>query len=106
LKSARIDPTEYENKTIITVAPMEQTVSITYDYDNDGVPDKTQYTYETFTQNTQLARFDANKDGLSPHEFVNMTMADVDSDRSGGIDVTEWRNAYIAFIKPPVPVSN
>ena len=93
-----LDNTEFERNAIITVVPMEKTTTITYDYNNDGVADKTQYSYETFMQNTQLARFDKNKDGLSPYAFVNKkSFADVDTNHDGTLDLLEWRNTYIAM---------
>ena len=98
--SGAVDSTEFEYKSVITVAPMEKMTTISYDYDNNGVADKTQYTFEKFTQDTQLARFDKNKDGLSPHEFVEKTFAEIDADHNGGTDLVEWRNVYIGRIVP------
>jgi hypothetical protein len=98
--SGAVDSTEFEFKSVITVAPMEKMTTISYDYDNNGVADKTQYTFEKFTQDTQLARFDKNKDGLSPHEFVEKTFAEIDADHNGGTDLVEWRNVYIGRIVP------
>jgi len=99
-----IDATEYENKAILTVVPMEKTTTITYDFDNDGIADRTQSTSETFSQNTQLARFSTNPNGLSPREFVDKPFAFVDMDSIGGVDRTEWKNAYIYKVAP-VPVN-
>ena len=98
--SGAIDKTEFEFKSVLTVAPMEKTTTISYDYNNDGVADKTQYTFETFTQDTQLARFDKNKDGLSPHDFIEKMFDDVDTDHNGSIVLMEWRNAYMSKIVP------
>ena len=98
--SGSISPTEYEAKSVITVAPMEKMTTITYDYNNDGIPDKTQYTFEKFTQDTLLSRFDKNKNGLSPHEFLDKPFAEIDTDHSGGIELMEWRNAYMSGIAP------
>ena len=98
--SGAVDSTEFEYKSVLTVAPMEKMTTISYDYDNNGVSDKTKYTFEKFTQDTQLARFDKNKDGLSPHEFVEKTFSDIDADHNGGTDLMEWRNAYMSRIVP------
>lgn len=100
--SGAIDSTEFEFKSVITVAPMEKMTTISYDYDNNGVADKTMYTFEKFTQDTQLAKFDKNKDGLSPHEFVEETFGQIDTDHNGGTDLVEWRNAYMTKIVPVV----
>lgn len=96
--SGAIEPAEFDFRSVLTVAPMEKTTAWSYDYDNDGVADNTQYTFQTFTQDTQLARFDQNKDGLSPHEFVDKTLAAIDTDGNNRIDLTEWRTAYMARI--------
>jgi hypothetical protein len=98
-----IDSKEFADRTILTVVPMEKQTTITYDFDNDGSADKTQTTYETFTQETQLARFGTNPSGLSPREFLDKPYAVVDTDGSGGVDLPEWKNAYI-FRIAPVPV--
>lgn len=96
--SGAIEPSEFEYRSVLTVAPMEKTTSFSFDYDNDGVIDTTQYTVQTFMQDTQLARFDQNKDGLSPNEFVGKALAAIDSDNNNRIDLTEWRTAYMARI--------
>ena len=101
--SGVIDASEYDFKAILTVVPMEATTTVSYDYNNDGIADSTQYTYDVFMQNTQLARFDKNKDGLTAHEFVEKPMTEADTDGSGSIDLAEWRNAYMTRITP-VPV--
>ncbi|MDI1227647.1 MAG: hypothetical protein PSY14_08185 [bacterium] len=96
--SGAIDNAEYDNKSVLTVAPMEKLTTLTYDYDNDGTADKTQYTFETFTKDTQLARFDLNKDGLSPAEFIGKPLAEIDTDKNGRIELMEWRGAYMSKI--------
>jgi hypothetical protein len=98
--SGSIDSAEYAFKSVLTVAPMEKTTVISYDYDNDGIADKTQYTFDKFTQDTQLARFDKNKDGLSPREFIDKTLTDIDTDNNHRIELMEWRNAYMSRIMP------
>ena len=98
--SGALEPEEYKNKSLLTVVPMEKTVTITYDFNNDGIPDKTVTTAETFMQETQLAKFDKNKDGLSPEEFVGLPFEDVDADHDGKVDLAEWRNAYINMVSP------
>jgi hypothetical protein len=93
-----LDNIEFDRKAVLTVAPMEKETVITYDIDGDGTPEKTDYTYETFVQYTQLARFDANRDGLSPHEFTNreFIVADINNDKA--VDMTEWKASYIASL--------
>lgn len=98
--SGALEPEEYKNKSMLTVVPMEKTVTVTYDFNNDGIPDKTVNTAETFMQETQLAKFDKNKDGLSPEEFVSLPFEDADMDRDGKVDLAEWRSAYINMVNP------
>lgn len=95
-----IDAAEYENKAILTVVPMQKETTITYDFDNDGVADRTQIASETFSQNTQLSRFGSSPNGLSPHDFIDRTFSAVDKDASGSVDRTEWADAYIFKIAP------
>jgi hypothetical protein len=98
--SGALEPSEYEIKSLLTVVPMEKETTITYDFNNDGIADKAQTTVETFMQETNLAKFDAFKDGLSPHEFVGLTFAEVDTNLNAGIDLAEWRSAYMTRIAP------
>jgi hypothetical protein len=98
--SGALEPAEYESKSLVTVVPMEKETTISYDFNNDGIADAEQTTMQTFMQETQLARFDDFKDGMSPHEFVAMSFADADADRDGGIDIDEWRTAYMTRIAP------
>ena len=98
--SGALEPAEYESKSLLTVVPMEKETTITYDFNNDGIADKKQTTVETFMQETNLAKFDAFKDGLSPHEFVGMTFIEADNNLNSGIDLAEWRTAYMTHIAP------
>lgn len=93
-----IDNNEYERRAVITVMPMEKNTSVSYDFDGDGNTDVTKHTYETFTRDTLLTRYDANRDGLSPHEFMDMYFneADVNNDRM--VDLKEWQGSYITSI--------
>jgi hypothetical protein len=93
-----IDNVEYEKRSVLTVAPVEEETTIVYDFDNDGLPDKIQRTFDTFLKETQLARFDRNKDGLSPHEFTGKSFLNMDVDKSKAIELAEWRGAYISSI--------
>jgi hypothetical protein len=100
--SGGLEPAEYDAKSMLTVVPMEKETTITYDFNNDGIPDKTVTTAETFMQETQLARFDKFKDGLSPREFVNLPFEAVDANHDGTVDLAEWRVAYINMVNPTV----
>lgn len=90
-----IDNIEYERRAVVTVLPMEKNTVVSYDFDGDGLADKTQYTQETFSRETLLTRFDANKDGLSPHEFMDMHFNEADVNNDKVVDEKEWRGSYI-----------
>jgi Ca2+-binding EF-hand superfamily protein len=100
--SGALDNAEYSNKSLLTVVPMEKETTISYDFNNDGIPDKTVTTAETFMQETQLAKFDTFKDGMSPEDFVGKSLTEVDTDGSGTVDLAEWRDAYMTRIAPAI----
>jgi hypothetical protein len=93
-----IDNKEFERRAVVTVLPMERNTVISYDFDGDGRPDETKYTYQTFMQDTLLSRFDANKDGLSPHEFTNRFFNEADINNDHAVDLKEWQGSYTAAI--------
>ena len=93
-----IDNNEYERRAVVTVVPVEKTTKVSYDFDGDGKPDVTKYTYETFLQDTMLTRFDKNRDGLSPHEFTGLYFNEADVNHDHAIDLKEWEGTYIASI--------
>jgi hypothetical protein len=90
-----IDNIEYERRAVVTVLPMEKNTVVSYDFDGDGLADKTQYTQETFSRDTLLTRFDSNKDGLSAHEFMDMHFNEADVNNDKVVDEKEWRGSYI-----------
>lgn len=93
-----IDNVEYERPSVLTVVPMGTTTRISYDFDNDGLSDRTVYSYDSFMKYTTLARFDRNGNGLSPHEFAGMSFLEADVDNSRAIEMKEWQGTYIASI--------
>lgn len=90
-----VDNIEYERRAVATVLPMEKNTVVSYDFDGDGLADKTQYTQETFSRDTLLTRFDSNKDGLSPHEFMDMHFNEADVSNDKVVDLKEWQGSYI-----------
>lgn len=93
-----IDNNEFERRAVVTIMPIEKNTVVSYDFDGDGVADKTQYTYESFTRDTLLTRFDKNRDGLSPREFMGTDFMAADIDNDKFVDLKEWRGSYIASI--------
>ncbi|MDE1153316.1 MAG: hypothetical protein PW788_12330 [Micavibrio sp.] len=93
-----IDNNEYERPAVLTIAPVAKTTTVTYDFNNDGIPDKQVVTEQQFMEKTQLSRFDKNGNGLSPHEFTGKYFNQVDVDKSKVIEMKEWQGVYIASI--------
>ncbi len=93
-----IDNNEFERPAVLTVSPMEKMTKVTYDFDNDGIADKQEVTYEKFLEYTQLSRFDKNNNGLSAHEFTDKHFNIVDVDNSKVIEKKEWEGVYNASI--------
>lgn len=93
-----IDNNEYERRSVVTVMPVQKDTVVSYDFDGDGMPDATKHTYETFLQDTQLARFDKNNDGLSAHEFTGLDFLSADVNKDKAIDLKEWQGTYISSI--------
>lgn len=93
-----IDNNEYERRAVVTIMPIEKNTIVSYDFDGDGFADKTKYTYETFIKDTLLTKFDKNRDGLSPHEFMDMTIIEADVNNDKMIDLGEWQGSYIPSV--------
>lgn len=89
-----IDNIEYERRAVFTIMPMEKNTIVSYDFDGDGIADKTKYTQETFMKDTMLTRFDKNRDGLSPHEFMGTFFLAADINNDKAIDLQEWQGSY------------
>jgi hypothetical protein len=93
-----IDNNEYERRLLVTVKPIEKSTTVSYDFDGDGIADKTQTTDEVFMRETLLSRLDTNKDGLSPHEFTGRDFMEADVNHDHAVDLKEWQGSYNASI--------
>jgi hypothetical protein len=91
-----IDNIEWDKKTVLTIAPMEQETFQFVDYNDDGYTDRSTYNYQTFYQASGLVRFDDNADGLSARDFVEVDIQKLDNDDNNMIDLKEWKEAYLA----------
>ncbi len=89
-----IDNIEFKHRQIMTIIPMEENTYTYMDWNSDGATDQATYTYDTFFQTSGLARFDKNMDGLSAQEFIGASMLEMDDDKSGMIEIGEWKEAY------------
>ncbi len=86
----------------MTIIPMEKMTLKLVDYDDDGDADESSHTYETFIKESHLMRFDDNKDGLSPAEFMSAGFEELDDDQDKLINLEEWKEAYLESLHAPV----
>ena len=91
-----IDNMEWKQKSLMTITPMKKETFKYVDYDDDGLLDATSYTYENFYQESGLAKFDNNKNGLSAAEFIGVGYQTLDSNDDNLISLSEWKSAYLA----------
>ena len=91
-----IDNIEWDHKGVFTVLPTEKETYTFVDYNDDGEVDATSYTFETFYAQSGLARFDNDKDGLSPRDFTEQAINQVDDNDDATVDLQEWQEVYTA----------
>jgi Ca2+-binding EF-hand superfamily protein len=94
-----VDNIEFTRPMVLTFAPMERITMQYVDFNNDGMADKTTQTQEQFMQQTGLSRFNRDGTGLAADEFIGVPFKGVDRDKSGQIDVREWKEVYIASLR-------
>lgn len=93
--NGHIDNIEWDHKAVMTIVPMEKTTFKYIDSNDDGLAEKSVYTYETFYDASGLSLFDTNKNGLSASEFIGVGYRKLDRDDNNMIDQTEWEQAYL-----------
>lgn len=93
-----IDNVEFERRNVMTLVPMEKETITSYDFDNDGLADRVERSYERVLEETHLSRFDNGGDGISPRDFVGKSFLAMDVNRDKAIELSEWRGAYIESI--------
>lgn len=97
-----LDNNEWDKKSLITIVPVKEETLTTVDWNNDGKVDDAKYSYGEFAAMSKLALFDTNKDGLSPEEFIGHKINVVDMDKSGTVDVEEWKKVYLEELQKPL----
>lgn len=95
-----IDNIEYDNNAVLTVRPVEVEKYTFIDINSDGTVEATNYSYETMYQESGLALFDEDKDGLSPADFLEQSFLEVDDNKDKTIDLQEFSEVYIATRRP------
>lgn len=95
-----IDNIEFKKKRFMTIIPMEKETLKLVDSDNDGNAEVVEQSYESFIKQSMLMRFDENKDGLSPNEFIGKGYEVLDDDEDRLINHEEWQEAYLQTVLP------
>ncbi len=95
-----IDNIEFTKESFNTIIPMEKDTFTFVDYDSDGRADQSAHTKETFLEQSRLIRFDKDKDGLSPKDFIELSFLKMDDNKSGAIELDEWKEEYITKVAP------
>ena len=97
-----IDNIEWDDRTVMTITPIEQETFQFVDIGNDGDTDYTNYTYQTFYEASGLIAFDKNQNGLSAKEFIDEGFETLDRDQDKLISLEEWQDAYLESRLSPV----
>lgn len=95
-----IDNIEMVTPNIIVFSDMAKTKTETVKYHDPSKPAKQNVSTQDFMQASKLARFDKEKDGLSPLDFLDKTFYQVNVRDDGVIDLYEWKRAYAAYVRP------
>lgn len=93
-----IDNVEFNNANFMTIIPMQEQTFTFVDSDSDGKAESSSYTYNTFFQESRLARFDKEMNGLSPADFIGSSFLELDDDNSKVIELPEWKEAYTIMV--------
>lgn len=93
-----IDNLEFDDKRVLTVVPVEQETYTLVDSDNDGVAEQSRYSFSRVMEETGLAMYDEDEDGLSAEEFIGTYFRAVDKNDNKLIDVDEWKSMYLSSV--------
>jgi len=100
---------EYSADREISVLPYEASAAPFVDLDGDGKDDGAVYTTESFLAKTMTGEYDPPAEGaaavVTAKKMTGMSFLKTDDDRSGAIEMTEWRKAWLlnAAVKPKQP---
>jgi len=95
-----VDNVEMKDPRVLSFVPMEKETVQVVNFHDTPQADIVTVTYETFLKSSSLIRYDEDKDGLSPLDFLGKTFLEVDVKDDKVIDLEEWKRAYADVIKP------
>lgn len=95
-----IDNIEFEDNSVLTMRPVDVEKYTFVDFNSDGMVDSSSYTYEAMYQQSGLARFDNDKDGLSPADFLETSFLETDDNKDKTIDLQEFSEVYTTSRAP------
>jgi hypothetical protein len=99
-----IDNIEYDKASVSTVIPMEVTTLTFIDYNDDGMSDVSRVNKDEFLERSNLMRFDKDKDGLSPRDFMGSEVKAMDMNHNNLIEKDEWQRQYALKVKPKAAI--
>jgi len=95
-----IDNIEMKKVGFMTFTPMKKKTIETVDYFAADKEQKRTVTEEEFMETSRLIKFDKDKDGLTPLDFLGTTFYRVNVKKDGVIDLEEWKRAYAQSVRP------
>lgn len=96
-----IDNIEFDTERIYTLPVVERTTTVSFDFNDDGIPDRVDTSVDQYLALSGLERFNRGVDGkMSPREFVGRSFLGLDKDDSKVIELREWRTAYTESLRP------
>ncbi len=95
-----IDNIEYKKPMVMTIIPMVKTETITFVFDGQTIPSKTEVTEEEFYKKSMLHKFTDSPEGLSANKFLDQGFWRLDDNSDKVIDLKEWKEAYTESLRP------
>ena len=92
-----LDNIEFNRPLNLTFAPVERTRIVSIDFNNDGIVEAQKAESEVVMKRTGLDRFAtrAGHDGVTPRDFIGHSVLELDLDKSGVVELSEWKRAYL-----------
>ncbi len=95
-----IDNIEMNMPSLIVFVPMKKETVETVTFFDDNRTAKTDVSVEDFLFASNLGKFDKDRDGLSPLDFLGMSFNKVNVKRDTVIDLYEFQRAYAKTVRP------